>query len=184
MANHTLLDSLWLFSTGACFLFYSRDGCHFTLYQWPIPPKSTSPRQSHLFRQQSKKRLRFACIIPIPRPLDPGSASTLADGMAEDDKQLSISSQFHVISIWSTGRNQYSPLDNCISKISPTRSSHRHDLANSSSMPPSTPVGGRQHLIQHGHRYDLVSLGEDEDKITCLIHLVDVMIRRCDDSPM
>jgi hypothetical protein len=46
--------------------------------------------------------------------------------------------------------------------------------------------GGREHHIGHGQQYgldkDLVSPGEDEDRIACLIRLVDVMICRCEET--
>ncbi|KAI3570711.1 hypothetical protein IWW34DRAFT_839012 [Fusarium oxysporum f. sp. albedinis] len=48
------------------------------------------------------------------------------------------------------------------------------------------PAGGREHRIGHGQQYgldeDLVSLGDDEDRIACLIRLVDVMICRCEET--
>ncbi|EXL66159.1 hypothetical protein FOPG_17649 [Fusarium oxysporum f. sp. conglutinans race 2 54008] len=49
-----------------------------------------------------------------------------------------------------------------------------------------TSPGGREHRIRHGQQYgldeDLVSPGADEDRIACLIRLVDVMICRCEET--
>ncbi|KAF9769836.1 hypothetical protein IL306_012675, partial [Fusarium sp. DS 682] len=49
-----------------------------------------------------------------------------------------------------------------------------------------TSPGGREHYIGHGHQCglneDLVSSGEDEDRIACLVRLVDVMMSRCEET--
>ncbi|KAJ0122860.1 hypothetical protein HZ326_31556 [Fusarium oxysporum f. sp. albedinis] len=56
--------------------------------------------------------------------------------------------------------------------------------------PKSTPLhplsGGRDYYIGHGQQCgldeDFVSSGEDEDRIACLVRVVDVMISRCEET--
>jgi hypothetical protein len=46
--------------------------------------------------------------------------------------------------------------------------------------------GGREHHIGHGQQYglrkDLISPGKNKDRITYLVHLVDVIIYRCEET--
>ncbi|KAH7231700.1 uncharacterized protein BKA55DRAFT_523974 [Fusarium redolens] len=288
MANHTLLDNLHLFyDTGARLLICTRDSCQFALSNGPSRV-TTHLRDKHNVSTEARKGLSQLLKSLSPRPLDPDSASTLADGTAEHDKLrvyegfACINCQFRTINIQSIRRHQSNPPDDCGSKASPSRSSRRRDLDQQfecvylqtwttgstrrywiinrggsmirqvdspavqahlrsvltrefnrgklpnemTAAPPVAPAdttafalqtpwlertgwdrtysnkdrrevltaltrtftspGRREHYIGHGQLYgldeDLVSPGEDEDRIACLVRLVDVMICWCEET--
>ncbi|KAH7227215.1 uncharacterized protein BKA55DRAFT_545827 [Fusarium redolens] len=184
MANNALLDNLQLFfNTSARLLICTRESCKFALSNGPSRI-TTHLHNKHSISTEARKGLNRLLKSLSPAPLEPDNTSPRADRSAKHDKLqvykgfACINCQFRTINIQSMRCYQSNPPDDCCdSRASKGRREVLAALTRTFTSP-----GGREYYIGHGQQCgldeDLVSLGEDEDRIACLVRLVDVMINR------